>query len=87
MDDFYGFESFFTGVKRKQASEFSVPRGGDPAARKRDCRAGSGHALRRMRTVSDVLHTRRNAFKSAEDFRMHILGQHTPVSQPTPHAL
>src|SRR5947207_4128436 len=40
-----------------------------------------------MRSVFDPSHTRRDPLKSTEDFRMHILGGNTPVSQPINHVL
>jgi hypothetical protein len=40
-----------------------------------------------VRSVMNPHHTRRNTLKSSEDFRVHILGDHTPISQPIAHAL
>lgn len=37
--------------------------------------------------MNDPSHARYNAFKSAKDFRVHILAWHTEVLQPIAHAL
>src|SRR5271154_2901241 len=71
----------------KQTGKLSIPGGGDPAARERDCGAGPGRPLRRVRSVNDLRHTRGNCLERTEDFRVHIPGKHTPVSQPVAQAL
>jgi hypothetical protein len=37
--------------------------------------------------MNNLCHTGSNALKRTEDFRVHIPGEHTPVSQPIPHVL
>ena len=71
----------------QQAREFRIPGGGNPAARERDWRTGSGRPWRQVRRVINLRHTRGNRLESTEDFRVHTRGQHTPVSQPIAHVL
>jgi hypothetical protein len=37
--------------------------------------------------MNNLRHTGRDAVKHAEDLRVHIVGKHTPVSQPITHLL
>jgi hypothetical protein len=71
----------------KQTGKLTIPSGGNPAARERDWGTNSGRPLWQVRGVNNLRHTRRNSLKRTEDFRVHILGEHTPVSQPIAHAL
>src|SRR5208283_2957370 len=56
----------------KQAREFRIPRDGNPATRERDWGARSRRTLWHVRSVNYLRHTRGNALKRSEDFRVHI---------------
>src|SRR2546429_488713 len=71
----------------KQASEFRIPSGGHPATRERNCGARSGRPLWRVRSVNNLCHTRGNGLERTKNFRVHILSEYTPGSQPIAHVL
>src|SRR5580698_157023 len=71
----------------KQTFESRIPCGGNPATHERDWGARSGQPLWQVRSVNNLRHTRGNSLERTEDFRVHIPGEHTPVSQPIAHVL